>query len=43
MGDDWKKWIRRAKSNLKILKTSKDKDICYEDLCFETQQSVEKA
>jgi HEPN domain-containing protein len=36
-------WLKRAKSSLKISKTAKDKDVYYEDLCFEAQQCAEKA
>ena len=43
MENNFEKWLKRAKSNLKIAKTKKDKDIYYEDLCFEAQQCVEKA
>lgn len=43
MGEEYKEWMRRARSNLEIAKRSKGKEICYEDLCFEAQQSAEKA
>ncbi len=36
-------WLRRAKSNLALAKVHKTEDICWEDLCFETQQAAEKA
>lgn len=36
-------WLRRAKSNLALARVQKTKDICWEDLCFETQQAAEKA
>lgn len=37
-------WLRRAKSNLEIARIGKiNDDILYEDLCFDCQQSVEKA
>lgn len=37
-------WLRRARSNLERAKTGKIRDeILYEDLCFDCQQSVEKA
>jgi HEPN domain-containing protein len=39
----YKEWIRRAKSNLALSKSPLDKDIVYEDLCFNAQQAVEKA
>jgi len=39
-----KEWLGRAKSNLEIAKMGRvSPDILYEDLCFECQQSVEKA
>ena len=43
MENDYRIWLDRAKSSLKISKTSKDEDIFYEDLCFQAQQAVEKA
>jgi len=43
MGEDYQKWLKRAKSNLKIAKVPKDDDIVYEDLCFEAQQCAEKS
>ncbi len=37
-------WLRRARSNLERAKAGKIRDeILYEDLCFDCQQSVEKA
>ena len=36
-------WLRRAKSNLALARVQKTEDICWEDLCFETQQAAEKA
>ena len=37
-------WLKRAKSNLERARVGKVKDeILYEDLCFDCQQSVEKA
>ena len=37
-------WLKRALSNLSIATKSKvSKNILYEDLCFECQQSVEKS
>lgn len=37
-------WLKRALSNLTIAsKLKPSKDILYEDLCFECQQSVEKS
>lgn len=43
MGEDFKEWLKRAKSNLKMSKIHKDKDIYYEDLCFEAHQCAEKS
>ena len=43
MENDYKIWLDRAKSSLKISKTKRDEDIFYEDLCFQTQQATEKA
>ena len=37
-------WLKRAKSNLARAKVGKvSEDILYEDLCFDAQQSAEKA
>jgi HEPN domain-containing protein len=36
-------WLRRAKSNLSMAQVGKTDAICYEDLCFNAQQGVEKA
>jgi len=37
-------WLKRAKSNLQIAKAGKVfEDILYEDLCFDCEQTVEKA
>lgn len=37
-------WLKRAKSNLARAKVGKvSEDILYEDLCFDSQQAVEKA
>jgi HEPN domain-containing protein len=43
MADDYKSWFDRAKSSLAMSKNKFDKRICYEDLCFQAQQAVEKA
>jgi len=43
MENDYKIWLDRAKSSLKISKTKIEEDIFYEDLCFQAQQAVEKA
>jgi HEPN domain-containing protein len=43
MGNDYKTWIDRAKSSLALSKIKLDENILYEDLCFQTQQAVEKA
>ncbi|MDO8447024.1 MAG: HEPN domain-containing protein [Deltaproteobacteria bacterium] len=39
----YEEWLRRAKSNLALARVQKTEDICWEDLCFETQQAAEKA
>jgi len=39
----YKSWIDRAKSSLEIAKTRNSNLICYEDLCYQAQQAVEKA
>lgn len=37
-------WLKRAKSNLERAKAGRvSKDVLYEDLCFDCQQSAEKA
>lgn len=36
-------WLRRAKGNLALAKQRKPKEAYWEDLCFEAQQSAEKA
>jgi len=36
-------WLRRARSNLAIARTGKQKNVILEDLCFEAQQAAEKA
>ena len=36
-------WLRRAESNLNIAIRSKGESVFLEDLCFEAQQSAEKA
>jgi HEPN domain-containing protein len=37
-------WIKRSKSNLERAKAGQvSEDILFEDLCFDCQQSVEKA
>jgi HEPN domain-containing protein len=43
MGNDYKKWLARARSNLIISKTRTDEYVYFEDLCFQAQQAVEKA
>ena len=43
-GEPWRIWFHRAKSNLARAELGKQvEDILYEDLCFDAQQSVEKA
>lgn len=36
-------WLKRAKSNLSRSRQPKPDDVIWEDLCFDAQQSVEKA
>ena len=36
-------WLRRGKSNLIRAKQPKPKEVYWEDLCFDTQQAVEKS
>lgn len=36
-------WIERAKSSYEISKIEIKNNICYEDLCYQSQQAVEKA
>lgn len=45
MNDDiWLLWLSRADSNLKRAELDRQlPDILYEDLCFDTQQAVEKS
>lgn len=45
MSDEvWKLWLQKAKSNLaKAALGRQTPDILYEDLCFDAQQSAEKA
>jgi len=43
MVDNYKIWMQRSQSSLKIARIGNIDGICYEDLCFQAQQSVEKA
>ncbi|MDR0823056.1 MAG: HEPN domain-containing protein [Endomicrobium sp.] len=43
MNEDYNIWLTRAKSSLALSKMKTDKDIVYEDLCFQAQQAVEKS
>lgn len=37
-------WLKRAKSNLKRAKSGRfSEEILFEDLCFDCQQTIEKA
>jgi len=38
----YKSWIERGKSSLEISKIAINKNIYYEDLCYQSQQAVEK-
>jgi HEPN domain-containing protein len=40
--DDYKVWIKRAYNSLALAKVEKTDEICYEDLCYNAQQAVEK-
>jgi len=40
--DSYREWIRRAHSSLELAKYSDNKAVCFEDLCFQAQQAVEK-
>jgi len=40
--DDYKIWIKRAYNSLALAKVEKTDEICYEDLCYNAQQAVEK-
>jgi HEPN domain-containing protein len=35
-------WIKRARSSLELAKSSDNKNVYFEDLCFQAQQAVEK-
>jgi HEPN domain-containing protein len=35
-------WLDRAKSSFELAKITSNELICYEDLCFQAQQAVEK-
>jgi HEPN domain-containing protein len=35
-------WLKRARSSLELAKFSDNELVCYEDLCFQAQQAVEK-
>ena len=39
---DYKIWLRRAHNSLALAKVEKTNEICYEDLCYNAQQAVEK-
>jgi len=39
----YESWLERAKSSYEISKTAINKSIYYEDLCYQSQQAVEKA
>jgi HEPN domain-containing protein len=38
----YEEWIERAKSNLELAQTKISRHIYYEDLCYQSQQTVEK-
>jgi HEPN domain-containing protein len=39
----YEEWIKRAKSNLELAQAEIIRHIYYEDLCYQSQQAVEKA
>ena len=41
--EDYKTWLKRAESNLKLAKEGQVEGVLFEDLCFEAQQAAEKA
>lgn len=43
MVSNYKLWLDRAISSLKLASVKKETGIYYEDLCFQAQQAVEKA
>lgn len=43
MNKVYEEWIKRSKSSLLLGKAKKSEEIYYEDLCFQLQQSAEKA
>ena len=40
--DSYREWIKRAHSSFALAKYSDNEAVCYEDLCFQAQQAVEK-
>ena len=38
----YEEWLKRARSSLELAKYSDNELVCYEDLCFQIQQAVEK-
>ena len=40
--NSYEEWLKRARSSLELAKFSGNKLVCYEDLCFQAQQAVEK-
>jgi HEPN domain-containing protein len=39
----YEEWIKRAKSSLELAQAKINRQIYYEDLCYQSQQAVEKA
>ena len=39
----YEEWIERAKSNFELAQAKIIQHICYEDLCYQSQQAAEKA
>ena len=40
--NSYEEWLKRARSSLALAKSSDNKLVYYEDLCFQAQQSAEK-
>ncbi|MDR1931700.1 MAG: HEPN domain-containing protein [Spirochaetales bacterium] len=41
--NSYEEWIKRARSSLELAKSTDNELVCLEDLCFQAQQSTEKA
>ena len=40
--NSYKEWLKRARSSLELAKHCDNELVCYEDLCFQLEQAVEK-